>query len=87
MSAANEKVRILIVANYSNVRAEHRSHVVVSRSYGGRFNAFNAAKWPVRAVIMNAAGIDRDKAGIVGLDFLDQIDLAAATADARSGAA
>jgi DNA invertase Pin-like site-specific DNA recombinase len=24
---------------------EHRSHVVVSGSYGGRYNAFNAAKW------------------------------------------
>jgi hypothetical protein len=31
---------------------------------------------------MNDAGIGKDNAGIVGLDFLDQIDLAAATADA-----
>jgi hypothetical protein len=84
VSAANEEVRILTVASCSNVRAEHRSHVVVSGSYGGRFNAFNAAKWPVRAVIMNDAGIGKDNAGIVGLDFLDQIDLAAATADART---
>jgi hypothetical protein len=82
MSAANEEVKILTVASCSNVRAEHRSHVVVSGSYGGRYNAFNAAKWPVRAVIMNDAGIGKDNAGIVGLDFLDQIDLAAATADA-----
>jgi hypothetical protein len=84
MSAANEEVRILTVASCSNVHAEHRSHVVVSGSYGGRYNAFNAARWPVRAVIMNDAGIGKDKAGIVGLDFLDQIDLAAATADART---
>jgi hypothetical protein len=84
MSAAKDEVRILTVASCSNVRAEHRSHVVVSGSYGGRYNAFNAAKWPVRAVIMNDAGIGKDKAGIVGLDFLDQIDLAAATADART---
>src|SRR5437899_914159 len=53
MSAANDRVNILTVASCSNVRAEHRSHVVVSGSYGGRYNAFNAAKWPVRAVIMN----------------------------------
>src|ERR1700761_2722219 len=84
MSAANDEVRILTVASCSNVRAEHRSHVVVSGSYGGRYNAFNAAKWPVRAVIMNDAGIGKDKAGIVGLDFLDQIGLAAATADAQT---
>ena len=84
MSAANEEVKILTVGSCSNVRAEHRSHVVVSGSYGGRYNAFNAAKWPVRAVIMNDAGVGKDNAGIVGLDFLDQIDLAAATADART---
>jgi len=84
VSAANQTVQIMTVASCSNVRAEHRSHVVVSGSYGGRYNAFNAAKWPVRAVIMNDAGIGKDNAGIVGLDFLDQIDLAAATADART---
>jgi hypothetical protein len=58
--------------------------LLVSGSYGGRYNAFNAAKWPVRAVIMSDAGIGKDNAGIVGLDFLDEIDLAAATADART---
>src|ERR1700729_1303662 len=84
MRAANEEVKILTVGSCSNVRAEHRSHVVISGSYGGRYNAFNAAKWPVRAVIMNDAGIGKNSAGIVGLDFLDQIDLAAATADART---
>lgn len=82
MNAENEIVKILTVGCCSNVCAEHRSHVVVSGSYGGRYNAFNAAKWSVRAVIMNDAGIGKDKAGIVGLDFLDQISLAAATADA-----
>ncbi len=84
MSAAHDEVKILTVASCSNIRAEHRSHVVVSGSYGGRYNAFNAAKWPVRAVIMNDAGVGRDNAGIVGLDFLDRIDMAAATADART---
>jgi len=84
MSAASETVKILTVASCSNVRDEHRSHVVVSGSYGGRYNAFNAAKWPVRAVIMNDAGIGKDNAGIVGLDFLDRIGMAAATADTRT---
>ena len=76
--------KILTVASCSNIRPEHRGHVIVSGSYGGRYNAFNAAKWPVRAVIMNDAGIGKDNAGIVGLDFLDQIGMAAATADART---
>ncbi len=84
MSAANETVKIVTVASCSNLRAEHRAHVAVSGSYGGRYNAFNAAKWPVRAVIMNDAGIGKDNAGIVGLQFLDQIGMAAATADAQT---
>ena len=49
MNAADKTVKILTVASCSNVRAEHRAQVVVSGSYGGRYNAFNAAKWPVRA--------------------------------------
>jgi hypothetical protein len=84
MSAANEDVKIMTVASCSFVRDEHRSHVVVSGSYGGRYNAFNAAKWGVRGVVMNDAGIGKDNAGICGLDFLDQINLAAATADAQT---
>src|SRR5215475_8924150 len=84
MSAANDKAEILTVASCSNVRAEHRAHVVVSGSYGGRYNAYNAAKWPVRAVIMNDAGIGKDGAGVIGLEFLDRIKMAAATADAMT---
>ena len=84
MSTAYQDVKILTVASCSFVRQEHRSHVVVSGSYGGRYNAFNAAKWGVRGVIMNDAGIGKDNAGIRGLDYLDQINLAAATADAQT---
>jgi hypothetical protein len=75
---------ILTVASCSAVRACHRCQVVVSGSYGGRYNAFNAAKWGVRAVVMNDAGIGKDGAGIRGLDFLDQINMAAAVADAQT---
>jgi hypothetical protein len=84
MPALSEPVQIITVASCSNLRDEHRLHVAVSGSYGGRYNAYNAAKWPVRAVIMNDAGIGKDDAGIVGLPFLDQIGMAAATADAMT---
>jgi hypothetical protein len=84
MTASNEPVKIMTVASCSNVRDEHRGHVIVSGSYGGRYNAYNAAKWPVRAVIMNDAGVGKDDAGIVGLPFLDRIGMAAATADAQT---
>ena len=84
MSGADAEVKIMTVASCSNAREEHRSNVVVSGSYGGRYNAFNAAKWGVRGVIMNDAGIGKDSAGIIGLEYLDQIRLAAATADAQT---
>ena len=74
----------MTVASCSFIRDEHRAHVVISGSYGGRYNAFNAAKWGVRGVIMNDAGIGKNNAGICGLDYLDQINLAAATADAQT---
>jgi len=84
MAGASDAVKIVTVASCSNVRDEHRGQVVVSGSYGGRYNAYNAAKWPVRAVVMNDAGIGKDDAGIVGLEFLDRIRMAAATADAQT---
>jgi hypothetical protein len=84
MPAPSETVKIVTVASCSNLRDEHRGHVAVSGSYGGRYNAYNAAKWPARAVIMNDAGIGKDNAGIVGLEFLDRIKMAAATADAMT---
>lgn len=79
-----DAVRIVTVASCSNLGDEHRGHVAVSGSYGGKYNAYNAAKWPVRAVIMSDAGIGKDDAGIVGLPFLEQIGMAAATADAAT---
>jgi len=58
--------------------------VIVSGSYGGKYNAFNAAKWGIRGVIMNDAGVGADNAGIAGLPYLDAIGLPAATAAASS---
>lgn len=78
----SDAVRILTVGSCSHVTAEHRHHVVVSGSYGGNYNAFNAAKHAVRGVIMSDAGGGKDDAGICGLPYLDGIGLAAATADA-----
>lgn len=79
MSAA-----IITVPSCSNASAAHAGTVIVSGSYGGKYNAFNAAKWGIRGVIMNDAGIGADDAGIAGLSYLDQIGLAAATASASS---
>lgn len=75
---------VVTVASCSNATAAHAGAVIVSGSYGGKYNAFNAAKWGIRGVIMNDAGVGADEAGIVGLPYLDQIGLPAATASADS---
>jgi hypothetical protein len=77
-------VPIATVPSCSNLRAEHRGAVVVSGSYGGNYNACNAARAGVRAVIMNDAGVGRERAGIRGLDYLDRVGIAAATVAADS---
>ena len=76
-----EAVQISTVSASSQVAAANRGHVVVSGSYGGEYNAFHAARWGIRGVVLNDAGIGRDRAGVRGLDYLDGVGLAAATAD------
>lgn len=75
---------VVTLPSCSNATAAHAGAVIVSGSYGGRYNAFNAAKWGIRGVVMNDAGVGADKAGIAGLPYLDQIDLPAATASAET---
>lgn len=59
-------------------------HVLVSGSYGGAYNAWHAARRPLRGVILNDAGVGKNEAGIRGLPYLDGIGLPAATADAQT---
>lgn len=78
------EVRIFTVSASSQANEECRGHVVVSGSYGGEYNAFHAGKWGIRGVVLNDAGIGKDRAGVRGLDYLDGVGLAAATADAMT---
>src|SRR6185312_6548744 len=75
---------IFTVSASSQVNADHRGQVIVSGSYGGEYNAFHAGKWGLRGVVLNDAGVGKDNAGIRGLAYLEQIGLAAATADANT---
>ncbi len=52
--------------------------VLVTGSHGGVYAANLAARAGVRAAIFNDAGQGRDRAGIAGLDALQQLGLAAA---------
>jgi hypothetical protein len=81
---ALDDVRIVTVSASSQVTAADRGQVVVSGSYGGEYNAWHAGKWGIRGVILCDAGVGKDNAGIRGLPYLDQIGLAAATADVNT---
>lgn len=61
-----------------------RGNVLVSGSYGGEYNAWHAAKWGLRGVVLSDAGIGKDNAGIRCLDYLDEMGLPAATADVQT---
>src|SRR6266478_7030965 len=59
--------------------AEAREAVVVNASHGGIYAAYLAAKLGAAAAIFNDAGVGREGAGIAGLDYLQQLGIAAAT--------
>jgi hypothetical protein len=74
-------VRIVTASSSASLDAGCRGQVVVSGSYGGEYNAWHAAKWGIRGVVLCDAGVGRDDAGIVGLPYLDRVGVPAATAD------
>jgi hypothetical protein len=78
------EVRICTASSSATATSDCRGHVLISGSYGGEYNAYHAAKWGLRGVILNDAGVGKGAAGIRGLDYLDRIGLPAATADART---
>src|SRR5258708_2248433 len=53
--------------------------VVVNASHGGVYAAYLAAKLGVAAAVFNDAGVGRDRAGISGLDYLQDLGIAGAT--------
>ncbi len=77
-------VRIYTASSSASATAECVGQVMVSGSYGGEYNAFHAAKWGIRGVVLNDAGVGKGEAGIKGLPYLDRIGLPAATADAMT---
>jgi hypothetical protein len=84
--AVAESKDVLIVTAPSSATAPptSRNNVLVSGSYGGAYNAYHAAKLDLRGVVLNDAGGGKNDAGIDGLPYLDQVGLAAATADAQT---
>lgn len=79
-----DDIRIVTTSSSATAPASCRHNVLISGSYGGAYNAYHAAKWELRGVVLNDAGVGKNNAGIDGLPYLDDLGLAGATADAWS---
>jgi hypothetical protein len=70
---------IVVADSITRVGSEAAGAVVVNASHGGVYAAYLASRLHVAAAIFNDAGTGRDRAGIGGLDYLQDLGIAAAT--------
>jgi hypothetical protein len=70
---------IVVADSITRIGPEAAGAVVVNASHGGVYAAYLAAKLHAAAAIFNDAGVGRDRAGIGGLDYLQEFGVAAAT--------
>lgn len=69
----------------THLTAAHRGRAVLCASHGGGYAGYYAARMGVGAVILNDAGIGRERAGVAGLDLLQGAGVPAATCAHVSG--
>jgi len=70
---------IVVADSITRVGPEAAGAVVVNASHGGIYAAYLAAKLGAAAAIFNDAGVGRDRAGISGLGYLQELGIAAVT--------
>lgn len=70
---------IVVLDSITHLKPEHASKVVVAGSHGGAYAAYLAAAGHVAAIVLNDAGIGKDKAGTAVLSYFNSIDGAACT--------
>lgn len=75
----SEDIPIAIADSVTQRDAAHRGAVLVAGSHGGLVAGRLAALSGALAVVLNDAGIGRERAGVAALDYLENIGMAAAT--------
>ena len=73
-----------ILDSVNHLTDEHRGHVAHCASHGGHYAAYYAATKGVAAVILNDAGIGRERVGLSGALYLEKLGLPAATISSLS---
>src|SRR5580700_766723 len=80
MAMPASPARIIVADSITRVgEGEAAGAVVVNASHGGIYAAYLAAKLGAAAAIFNDAGVGRDRAGISGLAYLQDLGMPAAT--------
>ena len=74
----------VILDSVTHLTDAHRGAVAHCASHGGIYAAYYAAAKGVAAVILNDAGVGRERAGIAGLDLLQGLGVPAAAVSAWS---
>ena len=74
----------LILDSVTVFPPDARGRAAIAASHGGVYAAYLAAKAGISAVILCDAGVGRERAGIGGLDYLEQRGVAAATIGHRT---
>src|SRR5690348_1283554 len=69
---------IVIADSITRIGPDAAGAIIVNASHGGIYAAHLAAKLHAAAAIFNDAGVGRDRAGIAGLDYLQDLGIAAA---------
>ncbi|MGE0751782.1 MAG: hypothetical protein AB7K64_14485 [Variibacter sp.] len=74
----------IVTDSVTTLGPDPRGRVALAASHGGRYAAYLAAKASLKAVILSDAGVGRERAGIGGLDLLQELGMPAATIGHRS---
>lgn len=75
---------VALLDSITKLGEEHRGAVVVAGSHGGLYAGYCAAKGGLRGVVLNDAGIGKDRAGVSALAYLDRAGIAGATVASMS---
>ena len=69
---------IVVLDSVTHMDASHHGSVAFCGSHGGIYAAYYAAAKGVAAIILNDAGIGRERAGVAGLELLEKLGVPAA---------
>lgn len=73
-----------VLDSVTHMKPEHRGRAIYAASHGAIYAGAYAAKAGAGAVILNDAGIGRERAGLSGLALLDSMGVPSATLSHRS---